>query len=200
MDNKIRIFVVEDDPICLKQIFNIINQEEDMLVVNSAQSVEQAIMLGKALDYDMILIDLNLNETNQDGIKVLQELKKVKDIPAVILTWIEEPNSILEAFNKGAVFYVFKKFIHILPQTIRSIYYNPLPMNVLLETYHDNMYKLKISELTDTEKEVFYLLEKGFAATQIASIRNKSIDTIQSQIKSILNKLGIKSRKEIKKC
>jgi DNA-binding NarL/FixJ family response regulator len=198
MDNKIRLFVVEDDPVCLKQIFNIINQEADMLVVNSAQSVEQAILFGKALDYDMILIDLHLSVTNHDGIEVLTELRKVKDIPAIILTWIDDPDSILEAFNKGAVFYVLKKFINILPQTIRSIYYNPFPMNILLEQYHDNRYKLKISELTSTEKEVFELLQKGFSATQIANIRDKSIDTIQSQVKSILNKLDLKSRKEIK--
>lgn len=200
MENKIRLFVIEDDPACLKQIFNIINHETDMLVVNSAQTVEQAVLCAKNFDYDMALIDLNLSITNHDGIKVLTELKKIKDVPSIIITWIEDPNSILEAFNKGAVFYVLKKFINILPQTIRSIYYNPFPLNILLDHYHDNLYKLRISDLTDAEKEVFFLLEKGFSTSQIANIRKKSPDTINTQVRSILNKLDIKSRKEIKKC
>lgn len=148
----------------------------------------------------MILIDLNLNETNQDGIKVLMELKKVKNTPAIIFTCLEDRQSIMDAFNKGAIFYVFKKHLNVLPHTIRSIYYNPFPMDILLEQYHDNRNKLKISELTDTEKEVFELLQKGYSAVQIANIRNKSTDTIESQIKSILKKLDIKWRKEIKKC
>ncbi len=49
-------------------------------------------------------------------------------------------------------------------------------------------------KLSETETEVYALLCKGLSNEEIATIRNVSINTIKTQLKSIFIKLNVKNR------
>ncbi|NOX36811.1 MAG: response regulator transcription factor [Calditrichaeota bacterium] len=51
--------------------------------------------------------------------------------------------------------------------------------------------------LTEAEKEVAFLLLKGFSATQIARIRKTSVKTVRTQMNAIYSKSGLSGRSEL---
>jgi DNA-binding CsgD family transcriptional regulator len=51
--------------------------------------------------------------------------------------------------------------------------------------------------LTQREKEVLMLLGKGYSAASISELQVLSVNTIRTQVRSIYNKLGIHSKKEL---
>ena len=51
--------------------------------------------------------------------------------------------------------------------------------------------------LTEAEKEVAFLLLKGFSATQIAKLRKTSVKTVRTQMNAIYSKSGLSGRSEL---
>ena len=64
----------------------------------------------------------------------------------------------------------------------------------------DDFNKLKkqeqLKDLTNAEKDLFELLEKGYSRSEIQEKLIKTENTIKTQIKNILKKLGVKNTKE----
>lgn len=49
----------------------------------------------------------------------------------------------------------------------------------------------KIYQLTGTEKHIAYLIAIGHSPQEIAEIRERSVETVRTQIKHLMHKLGV---------
>lgn len=190
---KIRVMIVEDDPVWMRCINDIINKEEDMSVVNKATTKDEAIEVNVE-EVDIVLLDLTLledGEENLNGLNVASELnhKGLKKI--IMLTSWEEKDIILESFDKGAINYVTKSSYRDIPRMVRDAYYGKVSIHsdastVLVDGLRSER---KLGVLTTSEREVYKLKEKGFNRNQIAKKLFKSVKTIKKHIKTINSKI-----------
>ena len=101
-----RILIVEDEQkVCsfLKKGF-----EEELFTVDTAHDGEQGLFLALTEDHDAIVLDLMLPK--KGGMQVLQELRKQKSTPVLILTAKGQVNDKVEGLNAGADDYLTKPF------------------------------------------------------------------------------------------
>lgn len=188
MSDYIRIFIVEDQPSWQNLITRELNLFPEFLVVGIAESVAQGIQLGNILEYDFILIDLQLDQTMEDGFVVYDALKKERNLQAIFLTNNENPNAMYHAFLHGGYSYIPKTYLNVLPQTIRYLHDNPVP-KIYMNALQDKVKAFQRADLTAAEQQVFELLRQGLKPKDISANLNISLYTVRSHIKNVLKKL-----------
>jgi DNA-binding NarL/FixJ family response regulator len=188
--DKIRVAIVEDDLGWLKAMTSFLNKEDDLIVTGTATNREEAIMMAKSILCDIILMDINLDENKRDGILAAAEILQSVNVKIIMLTSLKEDEVILDSFTAGAENYISKDKYLEIPNAIRTAYNNDSPMNVLLQEFAKLKRDEQLKDLTHAEKEVYELLEKGYTKSRIEKELYKTDNTIKSQIKRILRKLG----------
>jgi DNA-binding NarL/FixJ family response regulator len=191
----LRLFIIEDQANWQNMITKHLNEAADFLVVGIAETVEQAIKMGKILDYDFAIIDLQLDLTEEDGFEVFKELKKYKDFQPIFLTSNQSPSTVYNSFLYGGYSYIPKNYISVLPQTIRFLKDNPVP-SLITNAVHSKLKEFQLSDLTAAEKVVFDELKQGLKPKEISEKLNISLYTVRSHIKNVLKKLGLKNYQE----
>ena len=195
MDDHIKIFIVEDEPSWQNMITRQLNQYPEFLVVGIAENVERAIKLGNIIDFDFIVIDLQLDQTKEDGFRVYNELKKSKELQAIFLTFNEDPNIMYNTFLRGGYSYIPKNYLNVLPQTIHYLHKNPVP-KIFMNAVQDRLKEFRLVVLTYAEKNVFDLLRQGLKPDEISHNLNITLYTVRSHIRNVLKKLEVNSYKE----
>ena len=102
-----KILFIEDES-ALQKTFSDVLEKEGYKVI-SALDGESGLRLAKSERPDLILLDLILPK--KDGFEVLKELKKeeaTKEIPVIVLTNLEEIESVEKALELGATTYLVK--------------------------------------------------------------------------------------------
>jgi len=194
--DKIRVIIVEDDINFLKAMTTFISHQQDMLIVGTATTKSTAIELAKVVQFDVILMDINLNENMCDGILATVEILQFSSAKIIILTSLKEDEIVLDSFTAGAVNYISKEKYRDIPTAIRTSYKNDSPIEVVLKKFSEYQKQAQLKDLTNAEKEVFDLLEQGYTKNMIETEMYKSQNTVKTQVKKILRKLGVRSSKE----
>ncbi|MGG4341453.1 response regulator [Paenibacillus lautus] len=195
--NRIQIFLVEDDPDWIKSMTVFLNAQEDMIVVGTAESPEQAIAMAQILSFDIVLMDIQLTAGRLDGIYTAAEIYERKPQAKVImLTSLSDEQVITKSFTAGAVNYIEKSKYKELPAAIRSAVLHPGSMEVLLKEFARLKREEQLRVLTPAEREVFDLLDEGYTHSQMEKKLFKTESTLKNQINKILKKLGVRSSKE----
>ncbi len=106
---RIRLFVVEDQPKILKNQLKLLEAFEEIEIVGTALSGEEALeeLANLSAPPDVILCDLGL--PNMSGIDVTREVKaKWSSVEILIFTIFDEEDKVLEAVKAGASGYLLK--------------------------------------------------------------------------------------------
>lgn len=194
---KIKVLLVEDDPVWVKAMTDFLNAQEDMIIIGVAINKAEAIKMVQSLKIDIVLMDINLTENKYDGIYAAAEIEKIdSEIKIVMLTSLSEEIAVIKSFTAGAKQYISKVEYKEIPNAIRSVFSRNSPMDILLKDYSRLKEQEQLKELNFTEREVFDLIEKGYTRAQIQERLSKSESTLKKQIKQILVKLGVRSSKE----
>jgi NarL family two-component system response regulator LiaR len=194
--DKIKVGIVEDDLDWLKCMTIFLNNEDDIFVAGSATNKDEAVRMAKSMAFDVILMDINLNENKCDGILTTVEIRQFSDAKIIMLTSLDEKEIILDSFTAGAVNYVSKSKYMDIPGLIRDAFNNKSPIEVVLNEFSQMKKNEQLKDLTQSEKQVFDLLEKGYTKSRIESELFKTTNTVKTQIKHILRKLGVSNSKE----
>lgn len=190
--DKIRLMIVEDDPVWMKCISDYVERENDIIVVKQAYTKEEALQVTP-FDVDVVLMDLKLSEDDYglSGLEVASQLYDRGLNKIIMLTSWDETEIILESFDKGAINYVTKPSYRDIPNAITEAYYGRVSLHsdvsFVLMTELKRERKLKV--LTPAEREVYELQEQGFNKKQIAQKLYKSVETIKKQLKWIQSKI-----------
>ncbi|WP_179212648.1 DNA-binding response regulator [Priestia aryabhattai] len=203
MSKPIKVVLIEDDLEWLHSIQTIIKAENDIELVGYGSTEEDTLRLAKDIDeIDIFLVDINLTGAKLDGIHAAYELQKLqskndKKWKVVILTCLGDKDVITKAFTAGAVNYILKKDVHNIANIIRSTYAgNFTAIEAMLEDYRDLKYEQQLTNLTQSERIVFDMMEKGYSRQSIQKQLSKSNNTIKNQIQSIFKKLSVKNIKD----
>ncbi|BAZ16677.1 LuxR family two component transcriptional regulator [Calothrix sp. NIES-4071] len=172
-------------------------------VVGEADCVEQVIKLAIQKSPDVILLDMEL--VNSDGITAMERLKDISYTGRVlVLSAHQEDNWIFQAMQKGAAGYVFKSRVanqlcDAISTVLRSeVYLPPEAASGFFRHFQQNAnasskasYQL---HLTEREKEVLQLLTSGASNEEIAKNLYVTVATVKAHLTSIFEKLKVTSR------
>lgn len=106
--SKKRILAVDDSAIVLNRITDILRSDYEVIPVNSGV---RALKYLREERPDLILLDIRMSQ--QDGIETLREIRAMedcKDIPVIMLTGVENRNTVLESSRLGISDYILKPF------------------------------------------------------------------------------------------
>jgi DNA-binding response OmpR family regulator len=102
-----KILFIEDESALQKTFREVLEKENYEMI--SALDGEAGLRLAKSQKPDLILLDLILPK--KDGFEVLKELKEdesTKGIPVIVLTNLEDVESVERAIELGATTYLVK--------------------------------------------------------------------------------------------
>lgn len=208
---KIRILIADDFVYLREDLTELINSQDDMEVVGEAESGSEIIELAEKSDYDIILMDIEMEQTNA-GILAAEKIRdKNSDAGIIFLTAHETKEMIVTAMGAGAIDYVVKGVgDEVLLMHIRNAYEgNPVMQSRVRDTVMQEYARLQrsersllffincISNLTGAERELVKLLLQGSKVSEIADIRRVENSTVKTQIKSLLRKFGCSRSKEV---
>ena len=102
-----RITVVDDHPVVLEGLEQLINREDDLVVCATAGNAKDALEAVKKEQVDLVIVDMLLRDTT--GIQITIELKsRWPNLYILILSMSDDQHHVKGAFQAGARGYLTK--------------------------------------------------------------------------------------------
>lgn len=101
-----KILLVEDDPSIVSSLTIFMNKEG--YIVDSVDGQRTALQKIAQEQYDIVLLDISLNDGN--GFSTCSAIKSQKDIPIIFLTANDDEFSVVSGLELGADDYICKPF------------------------------------------------------------------------------------------
>lgn len=108
VETRKRILAVDDTAIVLTRISDTLRNDYEVITVNSGVRALKYLEQEKP---DLILLDIQMPQ--KDGIETLKEIRSGKDradIPVIMLTGVEDKDSVLKSARLGICDYILKPF------------------------------------------------------------------------------------------
>lgn len=207
---KIKILIVDDQPIVCEGLRTILQFEEDFEVVGVCNNGQEALEFCEQNSPDIVLMDARMPVLN--GIEATGEVTRLfPDTKVLILTTFNEDILIFEGLQKGAKGFLLKdmhpgelcKIIRVVhsggvclhPDVTQKILakISDRDRKTSVNTLNENI----ISQLTKREKEVLILLGKGLSNAEISSALFIVEGTVKNHVSSLLAKLGARDRTQL---
>ena len=204
--NKIKILIVEDEPKLLKTLEDFLGFQDYLSEKAMTGNEAVAVFKEKKNEIDLVLLDLMLPDIS--GYTVLKEIRKISEVPVIILSARSAVADQMSGFEKGADDYITKPFslalvkLHIEAVLKRAGIRRDILVyeNLQIDRMSQKIYvKDKIIETTKKEFDLllYFVEHQGFVLD-----RNKILDavweydytgdirTIDTLVKQLRRKLG----------
>lgn len=206
---KIKVLIVDDHRLLRDGLVAILDRVEDIEVVGSVSSGEDAISLAPSLKPDIILMDIMMG--GMTGIEATRWIKEQDQLIKVILVSSEMKKELVTAGIQCGIDGYLPKDVdqEILEEAIRTVkrgerYFNEAIKNLVFEDFYQ---KKKLTnpqgkvtlpnDLTKREQEVLALVASGKSNQEVADDLFISIKTVDTHKNHILDKLGLKNTAEL---
>jgi DNA-binding NarL/FixJ family response regulator len=200
MTDVIRVMIVDDHPLVREGLQAVILQEVDMEVVGEAANGGEALRKAASLQPDVTLMDLLMpGMSGGEAIKAI--LRESADSRILVLTSVEDVDTILATIKAGAQGYVSKEAPpDELLEAIRTVHRGSvvLPAHIaqalLSGSPHHEAAAHPADVLTEREVEVLTLVAQGMNNDDIAERLVISPRTVSVHVSRILTKLDLDNR------
>lgn len=206
IDRHLSVLIVDDDDRFrqgLVSFLSFLSSNGSIEVVGEATNVDRALKLTIQKQPDLILLDLELVES--DGITALIQLKEIAYHGKIlVLSGHQEDEWIFRAMQSGASGYVFKSRVATqLGEAIESIMQSEiyLPQEVASRFFRHFQAEADAAphtcqqlHLTEREREVLHWLTQGASNYQISQHLYVTVATVKAHLTSIFEKLKVTSR------
>ncbi len=198
-----RILVVDDHKLFREGLSVLLNAAPETAVVGEAGTGAEAIALAKTLVPDVVLMDIKMPDIN--GIEATRRiLADQPDIGVIMLTMLEDDDSLFAAMCAGARGYILKGAdkTEVL-RTVKAVavgqaLFGPAIASRLTRFFQKGGQMeaavIPFPELTDREREVLALIAQGLANNEIGARLHITSKTVSNHISSIFNKLQVADR------
>ena len=201
MTDVTRVLIVDDHVVVRRGIQMFLDTDPSIQIVGEAESGRGGVRKAKALQPDVILMDLVMPDG--DGIEALAEIKRsIPNVKIIVLTTFGDELRAKAAMEAGADGYLLKDACgEALLQAIHGVQQGEMPIHPrvaphLIRDHTQFQGTGGIGQLTEREKEVLRLVAQGLSNKAIAEALNLSSGTVKVHISNILGKLGVSSRTE----
>ena len=185
------ILVVDDDTSLLEQAEHFLSEKYEVSLAASGAQAIQYLQRGELAD--LILLDILMPQ--KDGYETLLEIHDIPgcgSIPVIFLTSLTDAQSELQGFKFGASDYITNPFN---PEVLLARVELRLQTGVQLD---ERKLSALPQPLSDAELKVAKLLARSYSNKEIGNELHYALDTVKKLVSHILEKLDIKSRKDIR--
>ena len=191
-DTRITVFLLDDHEIVRRGIRDLLEAEGDMEVVGEASTAEQAVGRVHALDPDVAVLDVRLEEGN--GIEACRDIRSLHPRTAcLILTSFSDDEALFQAILAGAAGYLLKQIrTNDLVDAVRRVaagqnLLDPaVTARVLERLRRGPVEDERLARLTEQEHKVLELLAEGLTNRQIGERLHLAEKTVKNYVTSVL--------------
>jgi two-component system, NarL family, response regulator DegU len=199
MKNKLQILVVDDHPIFLKGLVEVLQDELPYSDITSQTSSTKALAMAISQMPDIAVLDLDMPDMN--GIALGVELKKATpSVKIIILTMHKEPDIIRSVMAKGIDGYVFKDdavndVVMAIQEVMNGGQYISKSTTLSRDEYNTDL----IEVLTKTEILVLRAIANHKTSREIADEMFVSLKTVENHRNNISRKLNLQGSNSLLK-
>ncbi|WP_109311371.1 response regulator transcription factor [Ruegeria sp. AU67] len=192
-DQTIRVLIVDDHPMVAEGIQSILESYDEIEVVGTLGSGQEAVDQATDLAPDVILMDLNM--PGLDGLSATEIiLERLPRTRILILSMHDSPEYISTALSHGASGYVLKdvptdEIKQAIDAVMRGEQYLCTGASGSLQPKGDSAREA----LTGREQTILLELAQGKSNKEVAAALDISVRTVETHRKNIRRKLGISS-------
>lgn len=198
---KIRIIIADDHPIFRSGLKQIIEEDENIDIIGTADNGEKALQIIEELNPDIALLDIDMPKlTGLQVLKILHE-KKLKT-KVIFLTVFSSEDIFDEAMELGVSGFVLKDCaVDDITDCVNKVYegnyyISPSISNIFINR-RDKMKKFEkknpaLSDLTKTELLILKLISEGKTSKEIGHEMFISYKTVENHRSNINTKLNLK--------
>jgi two-component system NarL family response regulator len=209
----IRILIADDHSLFREGLARVLNEAPGMSVVASVSNGLEALSRAAEFKPDVVLMDVNMPKLG--GVEATRQLRKIHPQASVLmLTISEDEHDLYAAIRAGARGYLLKSASAAeLIDGIRRVYakeaiLTPGMAAKLLNEFasispaptsldgDDDRVDVNAGVLTEREREVLQWVARGMTNKEIGAQLSLSPHTIKAHIRTILEKLHVRSRAE----
>jgi DNA-binding NarL/FixJ family response regulator len=198
----IAVAIVEDDVPAREILAGWIRNADGFRCAGEFDDAETALAKLPQEKPSVVLFDINLPGMN--GIECVRRLKpRLPDTQFVMVTVYEDANHIFNALSAGASGYLLKQTRrNELIDALKDVHAGGSPMSSqIARKVVQNFYRNETQtaggetvELSGREREVLELLARGYLYKEIAEMLKISVQTVNTYIRRIYEKLHVRSR------
>ena len=198
----IRIVVADDHTIVREGLKQVLANDPDLEVVGEARDGVEVLQQVRALDFDVLLLDMSM--PGKSGIELIKQVRGEKPkLRILVLSMHEEEQYAVRAIKAGASGYLTKDSASMqLVSAIRKVagggafitdsVAQQLALGAMPQTEGPPH-----SALSDREFQVFRELASGKGVTDIAAQLNLSVKTVSTHKARIMQKMNISNPAEL---
>lgn len=201
----IRILIADDHTLFREGLGVLLSAQPDLEIVGEAGTGSQVVALAERLVPDIILMDIQMPE--MDGITATYKILGAEPrIGVIVLTMLEDDDSVFAAMRAGARGYILKgadktemlDVIHAVAQGHAR--FGPAIARRLLSLFQEarrmpwNAMPRPFPELTERESQVLDLIARGYNNAEIAGRLVLAPKTVSNHISNIFGKLQVVDR------
>jgi len=197
----IKVSIVEDDIRLRESLAIVVGGAEGFRCLGSYESGEEALREIPRQWPEVVLMDINLPQMS--GIECVAKLKEIRpQLCVIMLTVYVDSDRIFQSLQAGASGYLIKQTrpAEIL-QAITDVHHGGAPMSHMIakqvvEYFQKRKSPNEAENLTKREHEIVWLLAEGYQNKEIAEKLSLSFHTVHGYIRTIYEKLHVRSRAE----
>ena len=195
----VKVVLADDHRLIIEAVRCVLEAAGDFEIVGEADSGERVVPLVSRTEPDVVLLDIHMPV--MDGLKCLDLIReRHPSVKVIMLSALDEPETIAAAFNRGATAFVAK---HVDPRDLgaairqvvnRSVYHAPV------ETGANGATLSEETGLTASEQRVLDALARGLTNKEIARELWLTEQTVKFHLTRIYRRLGVANRTEAVRC
>ena len=201
-DQRVRVLIADDHPAFRKGLAGMLSSVEGIAVVGDAKNGEDCVAAAAELKPDIVLMDLHMPVMN--GIEATRRITEgLPDTAVVVLTMLEDDDSVFAAMRAGARGYLLKgadqgDIVRAVRSASRGdVIFGPVIAERVREYFAgsrraDN--SRAFPQLTERELEILELIARGESNRAIAERLVLSEKTVRNHVSNIFAKLQVADR------
>mgnify|MGYP002628304837 CR=1 FL=1 len=204
MEDQIKIILVDDHKLVTEAWTALLNLEEGLTVVGTADNADSALELCIKLNPDIVLMDINLNDSN--GLDATESIcARMAKTKVIGLSLHDDIAIVKRLMNKGARGYLSKNSSKVeLMEAINTVLAGDIYLgsNVRNKLFSETLMSPKESavekkELTIKEIEIVKNIANGMTSKEIAEKSFISVRTVETHRHNILKKLNLQNAAQL---
>ena len=198
----IRLVLADDHTIVREGLKGLLSAAGDMEVVGEASDGTQVMERVRALDFDLLLLDMSM--PGRSGIELIKQVRSEKPrLKILVLSMHEESQYAVRAIRAGASGYLTKESAsRQLVEAIRKVagggaFISAEVAQQLALGAMPDVQGPPHAALSDREFQIFRMIADGLSVSDIATRLNLSVKTVSTHKSNILQKMNMTTPAEL---